>query len=236
MDRCIPIPPLPGPSLCRRCCGPSRGGECWCCRAVGARLGERPDAGPRACALTLCRQGDPLHRVLRGYKDAPAVDARRHFTAKLGSIIAVRLQGNLRATAMVEAADALALVPSTVRPLVGDLPPCPLSQVLAQVERLGSLHRLRVGRGPGDAGHLSPDRAAFRVDATNARRVVVMDDAWVTGSRARSLAAAVSDAGAEVVGIVVAARIIDCGAAPWLTQWWQDQLTDDRSGRRPPAA
>ena len=236
MERCTLIPPLPDTSLCPRCTGPTRGGECWCCRAVGARLGEQPDAGPRACALTLCRQGDPLHHVLRGYKDAPAVDARRHFTAKLGSIITVCLQGNPRASALIDAADALALVPSTVRPLAGDLPPGPLSKVLAHVERLGPLHRLQVGRGPGDAGHLSPDRAAFQVDGATARRVVVMDDAWVTGSRARSWAAALSNAGAEVVGIVVASRIVDCGAAPWLAQWWLDHMADDRPAERPPPA
>jgi len=89
----VPVPPG-GPGVCATCHGPARDGrrECWCCRAVAAALGHGPGPSP-VVPVALCRTGDRLHSVLRGYKDAPAVAARRHFARGLG----VHLAGFLSA-------------------------------------------------------------------------------------------------------------------------------------------
>jgi phosphoribosylpyrophosphate synthetase len=52
------------------------------------------------------------------------------------------------------------------------------------------------------------------------RRVLVVDDTWVTGARARSAAAALALAGAQVVAALVIGRAVDPDASPAVARWW----------------
>ncbi len=223
--------PSTGPGVCSICHGPARDGgpECWCCRAVTAALGPGP--GPLVVPVALCRSGDPLHTVLRGYKDAPAVTARRHFARRLDA----HLSGFLDAhgACIVEAAgstwDSVAVVPSSRRSPEARRrrpwpSPRPLDQVVGAVSCLSGLARVDIDRGPGSADHLAPDPDAFAVrGAARGRRVLLVDDTWVTGARMRSAAFALTEAGAQVVALVVAGRAVgavDTAPVPAVARWW----------------
>ena len=58
------------------------------------------------------------------------------------------------------------------------------------------------------------------LDDVAGRRLVVVDDTWVTGARARSAATALARAGARVAGIVVVGRAVDPGASTRVAAWW----------------
>ena len=182
--------PAPGPGVCARCHGPARDGapECWCCRRVGAVLGEAPGTGPPATALALCRPGDALHGALRRYKDAPAVEARRHHVALLGAMLSdFFAHGAEGLRAGHGAWQAVAVVPSSAR---GSATTAPFMNVVDSVVSLRGTARVALRRGPGRAGHLAPARDAFRLlGPPPDGGVLLLDDTWVTGARARSAAA-----------------------------------------------
>ncbi|HLN42743.1 MAG TPA: hypothetical protein VK215_09830 [Acidimicrobiales bacterium] len=226
----VPVPPG-GPGVCATCHGPARDGrrECWCCRAVAAALGHGPGPSP-VVPVALCRTGDRLHSVLRGYKDAPAVAARRHFARGLG----VHLAGFLSAhgACIAKAAgshwDSVAVVPSSARNPGARCrlsPPHPLAEVLGSIPHLSGLASVEISRGPGSVDHLAPAAKAFEVAGEAAgRRVLLVDDTWVTGARMQSAAAALVEGGAQVVAMVVAGRAVgsvDPASVPALERWWR---------------
>jgi len=219
-------PPLPGPGTCPRCAGPRRppAAECWCCGRVGAQLGERPGAGARLVPVRLCRPGDALHAALRRYKDAPAVSARAHYAGLLAALLDAFLDlhtGCLR----LECGDwdAVCAVPSSARGRTR-----PFDAVLSRARALRGTEVVELERGTGRALHLSPAAEAFAATAGLAgRRLLVLDDTWVTGARARSAGEALRRAGAEVVGIVAIGRAVDPAAAPSVRAWWERQLAAD---------
>lgn len=227
----LPVPPA-GPGVCVTCHGPARDGrgECWCCRAVSAALGGA-GSSPLVVPVALCRTGDRLHAVLRGYKDAPAVAARRHFARRVGMHLSGFLgaHGACIATAAGASWDSVAVVPSSTRPggaRRGSAPaPHPLGEVVGTVTHLSGLARVEIVRGPGSADHLAPRPDAFAVAGdARGRRVLLLDDTWVTGARMQSAAAALVSAGAEVVAMVVAGRAVGAvgtGRVPALERWWE---------------
>ena len=175
--------------------------------------------------VAVCRVGDHLHRVLRAYKDASAPGVRSRCVARLPRD---HLHCFFRGHGACAAAaggpwDAVALVPSSVpvpRPwLPAGVPGTtqgvhPLDAVVDDVPALAGSPRIGLARrdGPGTAvGHLSPAAGAFGVNgAVGGRRVLLVDDTWVTGARMRSAAAAALEAaGARVVAMVVAGRVVD---------------------------
>jgi len=93
------------------------------------------------------------------------------------------------------------------------------------IAAMSGLTRVEIGLGPGSADHLTPDRDAFAVEAESAqdRRVLLVDDTWVTGARVRSAAAALRHSGADVVAIVVAGRAVGAvgTTVPGVDRWWQ---------------
>ncbi len=227
------VPP-PGAGVCATCRGPARDGapECWCCRVVSSILG--PDAGrcPVVVPVALFRTGDPLHTVLRGYKGAPGVAARRAFASSLVAHLSRFFDGHgpCLARALGTGWDSVAIVPSsTRRPADRDRlsrkAPHPLSPVVAAVPSLSGLARVAVSRGRARAGHLAPCADAFKAGAeAGGRRVLLLDDTWVTGARARSAAAALDRSGASVPAVVVAGRAVgavDHAPAPGVARWWR---------------
>ncbi|HVT41714.1 MAG TPA: hypothetical protein VHD39_01935, partial [Acidimicrobiales bacterium] len=67
--------------------------------------------------------------------------------------------------------------------------------------------------GAAPAGHMHPDRGAFALAPSASagvgdRRVLLLDDTYVSGARAQSAAAALRRAGARAAVIVVAGRVL----------------------------
>ena len=233
--------PATGVEVCRLCHGPARRGAsvCWCCRAVGSALGERRGAdGPVGLVVpvALCRPGDALHAVLRRYKDAPSVSARRHFSAVLG--LALSRFADAHGPCLEAHAgswDAIAVVPSSTRACRATdacAVPSPFDAVLAHATEWAVAPRVVLRRGAGRAGHLRPAADAYVAGPEAAgRRVLLLDDTWVTGARARSAAACLEAAGATVVAVTVLARTVDTGASARLERWWAGQ--EARAGAAP---
>jgi hypothetical protein len=151
-----------------------------------------------------------------GYKESPVSEARRRF----GPMVRALFDGFLIAHAPCVCAAAggpttLALaVPSSSRP--GGSP-------LNRVEGLAPAVCARMGgavwsshllvRSGTAAGHMRPDARAFTVPgalrpAVAGRRVLLLDDTYVSGARAQSAAAALRRAGAASVVIVAAGRVL----------------------------
>jgi hypothetical protein len=187
----------------------------------------------------LCRNGDALHRALRGYKDAPVVAARQHFAARIGSLLGDFV---VRHASCIEGAaatgwDSFAVVPSSGRPSPSRRVQRPggSGHPLVPIVRTvlaGSASLVDLEPGDGGARHLLPDRHAFDVvGEVRGRRVLVLDDTWVTGARIRSAACALQRAGARVVALVVVGRIVDTGAAFGNARWWSWVETPSHVGR-----
>jgi predicted amidophosphoribosyltransferase len=217
--------PAAEPGVCRLCHGPARDSRarCWCCRAVSRALGDDSGDHPTVPA-SLFMADDPLHTVLRGYKDAGAVAARRHFARRLAAHVDAFLEAHARCVEREAGPwDAVAVVPSSVRRAFVDgsgrsgrvWARHPLTAVIDDVGVLSGIHRVELVRGPGAVGHLAPQRHAFVAPETaRRRRVLLLDDTWVTGARMASAAAALELAGATVVAQVVAGRLVRAPVPP----------------------
>ncbi|HWF16129.1 MAG TPA: hypothetical protein VG244_08125 [Acidimicrobiales bacterium] len=166
--------------------------------------------------MWLCPLPGPLYTVLMGYKEAPVDEARARFSVIVRSLCADYLHAH---AACIGAAaggppQLVAPVPSSHRP---DGPP------LARVDGLASRVESALPGGrwspqllvrTGEpVGHMHPSAGAFAVPPTLhpglvGRRVVLLDDTYVSGSRAQSAAASLRRAGAAAVVIVVLGRVL----------------------------
>ncbi len=233
-----------GVATCVACHGPSRpdSRRCYCCQTVMELLGahQARDSrrwGPPVVPMALYKIGDPLHVALRRYKHAPAIEARRHFAGVLSGFVARFLRAHW--TCLWRAAggfDALAVVPSTLPSMSGAsggaTAAAHLDAVLRRVPALKGLETFQLRRGPALVDHLRPSADAFIAPAAVAgRRVLVMDDTWSTGARARSAAGALVGAGAAIGAISVLGRAIDPGATPAVGAWWRAAV--QRAGGEP---
>jgi glutamine phosphoribosylpyrophosphate amidotransferase len=162
-----------------------------------------------------------MHSVLRRYKDGPVAEARRHHARLLARLVDELLFGSEAPDWWPGGVDAVAAVPSSSRPPVAGRLPCPVGDVMAESHALRQLPSVSLGRGPGRARHLRASANAFAPQGpVGGRRLLVFDDTWVTGARARSAAAALTAAGADVVGVLVLGRTVDPDASPALSAWW----------------
>ena len=222
--------PSAGPEVCGRCHGPARhgSGECWCCLEVGRLLGDAAGDYPRVLVAALCQPGDALHGLLRRYKDGPVVEARRHHAEVLGGLLDRLLRARWAELGGRARCDGVAAVPSSTRAAVAGRLLCPVDALVATTRALADIRPVRLRRGPSPCRHLQPAVDAFVApDDVAGQRVLVVDDTWVTGARARSAAVALTRAGAEVVGTVVVGRTVSPSCSPGLSAWWA------RAGGRP---
>jgi hypothetical protein len=156
------------------------------------------------------RLGGALHGHLRGYKDAALPEARRvhtaHLVARLRSWFTADDHRLVRRFG--SAWDVVATVPSSCRP---GMPP--VDAVVTAVPELGQ-HGALLVRGPETIGHLVAARRGFDLadgvdrGGLDGRKVLVVDDTVITGSRAQSAAATLRIHGAHVVGILVLGRVV----------------------------
>jgi predicted amidophosphoribosyltransferase len=166
--------------------------------------------------VRLCPLPGPLYAVLLGYKESPVGEARRRFAAVVSALFEGFLASHARCVARAAGGPpAFALpVPSSARP--GGSPLHRVEGLAAAVcDRAGvahwSPHLLVRSRAP--VGHMRPDARAFEVPApfrpdVAGRRALLLDDTYVSGSRAQSAAAALRRAGAASVVIVVLGRVL----------------------------
>ncbi len=186
---------------------------CFACRWVGRQLGL---ALAPVFPVRLCPLPGPLYAVLLGYKESPVSEVRRRFAPMVRALF----DGFLRAHAWCVADTAggplaLALpVPSSARP--GGSPLNGVEGLAAAVyDRAGNAHwspHLLVRSG-APVGHMRPDARAFEVPVAfrpdvAGQRALLLDDTYVSGSRAQSAAAALRRAGAASVVIVVLGRVL----------------------------
>ena len=141
--------------------------------------------GPVA-PVALFAPGDPLHVVLRGYKDATALAARQLYVDRLGAHIRhflvvhagcmTQVAGSWNAVAVVPSSHGRVLA-SRRSPLPRKATAHPMASVINAVPALSSLARVVIHTGHGTAGHLAPDREAFVAPGSAAgRRVLLLDD------------------------------------------------------------
>ena len=147
--------------VCRVCgaVAHARFAHCFCCATLVRQL-QMPLTP--VVAMADYRVGDPMHRRLRGYKDAPVAEARRACAVDLAGLVRRWMTAG---RADLEARfgstwDLVATVPSSGRP-VG----VPVDALVAHVPDLARRHRQLLVRGPEPTGHLPRLAAGVRARA-----------------------------------------------------------------------
>jgi hypothetical protein len=165
----------------------------------------------------LCPLPGPLYTVLMGYKESPVEEGRRRFAGQLGRLFDdfFAAHRDCVAAALGGPVDLVLPVPSSSRP-----GPSPLERVPGLAERAVSVRGVGgcwapwlLRRGEGPIGHMRPNAAAFAVPPSGrpelrGSRVLLLDDTYVSGSRAQSAAAALRLAGATSTLIVPLGRVL----------------------------
>jgi hypothetical protein len=201
---------------CLTCCGPTsrRFAHCFACRVVSRSLNL-----PLQPVLPahICPVPGPLYRMLMGYKESPFAEVRRHNSRRVEDSFAAFLTDHIAClcAALGGRADLVAAVPSSSRPGRTSLE---RADGLADVVRsaLGPEARWSpsiLQRATGDIGPMRPNASAFAVSvsgrgALHGSRVILLDDVYVSGSRAQSAAAALRLSGARSVLIAPLGRVV----------------------------
>jgi hypothetical protein len=185
---------------------------CFACRLVARRLGV---VLAPVLPVQMCPLPGRLYTVLLGYKEAPVAEARAHFGPIVRSLAAGFLGAHAGCIAAVAGGPPhfVLPVPSTARP--GGSPIARVPGLAADVEAAlpgvrwtGLLCRTRE-----PVGHMHPSARAFTVPPTLRcrvadRRLVLLDDTYVSGARAQSAATALRRAGAASVVVVALGRVL----------------------------
>jgi adenine/guanine phosphoribosyltransferase-like PRPP-binding protein len=198
----------PPPPRCCICRAPTRlpFPLCFCCATIARQL--RLALVPVATVADY-QLGDPLHRCLRGYKDAPEAEARRVHVQRLRAMLGGWVAADRAAPRFGRRWDAVVTVPSSRRPTGA-----PVDVVVGGVPGLVGLLVPVLVRGPTPTDHLVASRWGFETadgiepEWHRGRRVLVVDDTIITGARAQSAAAALRLHGAEVVGVLALGRVL----------------------------
>jgi predicted amidophosphoribosyltransferase len=185
---------------------------CYCCHTLVRQL-QMPLAP--VMVVTDYRLGDPMHRRLRGYKDATVAETRQMFSTALARLVGSWLAANHDRIGRRFGSgwDVVVTVPSTHLPIGARV-----DAVVDLVPELSVGHRTLLERGPEATDHLRAARRGYEVIGTvdrawlRRRNVLVFDDTITTGARAQSAVAALRLAGARVAGVMAVGRAIGVGA------------------------
>ena len=169
--------------------------RCRLCAASTRWRQRRGDAPAVVHVVEQATVGSQVHERMRWYKDAAEDSARRQLTLNVASRLAGWIDCRPELLASV---DIVTCVPSRWR--------AAMEPVVDAVPALVSRHRRLLGaRRPADRQHV-PD--AFSVDSSvRGRRVLVVDDVFVSGATVLSAADALVDAGAASAHVLVMARL-----------------------------
>jgi hypothetical protein len=188
-----------------------------------------------------CPVPGPLYRVLIGYKEFPVDEARRRAAGRVRRLFAAFFSAH-RACVMAATgggADLVVPVPSSSRPGPASLERVDGLAALSEAV-LGSRARWTppvLQRSDGAIGHMRPNGAAFVVPATRrpdvrGARVLLLDDTYVSGSRAQSAAAALRRCGAASVLIVPLGRVVRPDRLPAHAAFMDEQASAGGHGPR----
>ncbi len=166
--------------------------------------------------LRLCPLPSPLYTVLLGYKESPVEEARARFAALVRALLADFFRAHSACVAAVlgGAPDIILPVPSSLRP--GGSPLLRVDGLVGDIERAFPGARWwpeLLIRTDEPVGHMRPSANAFSVPLAwrpdfGGRRVLLVDDTYVSGSRAQSAAAALRRARCGSIVIVVIGRLL----------------------------
>jgi predicted amidophosphoribosyltransferase len=155
--------------------------------------------------------------VLLGYKESPIDEVRSSSSRRVRELFSELFADHLACltTAMRGGADLVVPVPSSRRPgraaleRAEGLAEVTLSALAPDGRWLPSALR----RADGEIGHMRPNACAFVVPpslrtAVHGARAILLDDIYVSGSRAQSAAVALRLCGARTVLIVPLGRVL----------------------------
>lgn len=187
----------PGPGTCQICCSATQSGRatCWNCHTLRSQLSRLTEVLP----ISLTTKDHQLYDRLKTYKSPAPGRARRELAGLLGLFLDQHRP-------CVGDFDLITWVPSTSgRHPEGH----PLGAVISAVVALQPRAAEVLTRGPGVL-----DRSTARDDSfvcterVARRRVVLVDDTYVTGAHQQAAAAALWEADAAHVTAVAFARLI----------------------------
>ena len=226
-------------AICSVCHGPAAPGRltCWSCRVAGEQLGPLPPVVP----IFLFGLRSPVHRALVDYKAGATAAGRAARAAALTEMLAAWLDAH--------AGCLLGRASTTRRALVVPVPSSaggrpswrghhPLEWIceaaVGDSDRFESAAVLHPGVRPprrlqaSAGGYSLVPPAALRAELSGGaelrgRTVLIVDDMFVSGSRAFSASAAVSRGGGRVAAIVPLGRLVrpdhnEATAAYWVAR------------------
>lgn len=215
------VPSLDTASTCRHCLGPTRPGysTCFVCEFMWSAHPEFHGSCDLIVPATVAVQPSDWYSAVRQYKSGAV-----NFTPFAPALAVVLREWLLNHSAKVAAAiggavDFVAVVPSRSTP-----PPTPLYKVtrwavgntpaLAGIEISPDGVRFVGSVPPAKHKRLYPDSLEAGVDFAG-RRVLLLEDTWVSGSTSLSAAVALRRAGAIGVALISIARMVyDDGMTP----------------------
>jgi len=197
---CLAVKP-PGPGICRVCCGPSDEARDLCTSCTKVERGvDRPLHPVTPISLTTRATG--LYAALKQYKGRPnhlAFRQRNRLAELIGSFLEAH-----RTCVAPDGYDTAVVVPSLGLGAASH----PLGSTLrmAGLEGRGLADALFVG--PGRLDRNVADRCAYvcRRELVEGRRVLLVDDTYTTGAHLHSAAAALEEADARSVHLLVVGR------------------------------
>jgi predicted amidophosphoribosyltransferase len=213
-------------AICSVCHGPAAASRttCWSCAVALRQLGAVPPVVP----VFLFALGSPVHRALVDYKAAVSEVGRAARAGALSDVLARWLEMHADCLLGGVTNALVVAVPSSTggRPSWQGVHPLETicGVALAGSARWNKAAVLRPGSRP--PRRLEASRHGYRLETPSevaGRTVVVLDDMFVSGSRAFSAAAALSSAGAEVAAVVPLGRLVrpdhnEATAAYWATR------------------
>lgn len=200
-----------GPGFCAVCTGPAPAETCGRCATHRARYGDGlaelvvPLAYVRGW-MTPTHQSE--HHVWQ-YKHPTHPSVRCMRDLQLMILVATVLHGPCIARAVGDGWDAVTFVPSATRPG----PEHPVRDLADQVaDQSPHVERILLDPGPNieaERHNLVPDRFVVPLEyrpSVAGRHVLVVDDTWVSGSKAQGAALALRDVGARAVTVLCVGR------------------------------
>jgi hypothetical protein len=216
---CTPVPPV-GAGICKWCHNaPATGYDaCYSCWTVRQQVTHPA----RVVPISLMTRDGPLYGTLKGYKSSRDRIRKQTFRLRVVGLVARFLIDHERCIdPSRDGWDFVTSVPST-RP---ERLKHPLSAALDLYAPLGNRDVLARGTGQLDR-NVASDDAFVAVTNIAGQRCVLVDDTYVTGAKAQSAASALALAGATVLAIVPAGRLINPNFSAETHDYWEARKTD----------
>lgn len=197
--------------VCDTCSAPTNGQTL--CIACGKNYESGIALADRVRSLTYAigpEKSDQPYKIMRGYKSFPPNPRDVLFVA---SLLRVALQAHSRCLMRISNTQSRfkwATVPSTSKVDVQH----PINKIVAQLSRSIDAE-VPVETNQGKANYRILDKDNFTIASVVAGdHVLVIDDSWVSGAHAQSVAAALKAKGAAEVSILTVARVLNATWEP----------------------